>query len=188
MASATAASEIASLLKSKVRSVQNFPFPGAVLRDISPLLGDSKSRASVMNFIAQQSLATVAIDVVAGIEPRGTLLAPFIAAALDKPYVVIRKASKLPNTLQISFKLPFGDDTLEVTQGDLAAGQKVLIVDDILAAGIATAAACELVEKTGATIAATFGLIELEGLNGRKYISDKGYTVAPSVLQMPLKD
>lgn len=162
-------------LKNKIRNIANYPFPNAMLRDVSPLLADPVARAQAMQ-LAASALEHQKIDIIAGIEPRGTLVAPFLAAALNKPYIVIRKQTKLPNTQSITYQLPFGPDTLEVSTDDVPQNANILIVDDILAIGASVIHAAKLMQQCGAQVAGIFCLIELDALNGKQNIAKEGFT------------
>ncbi|WP_448635756.1 adenine phosphoribosyltransferase [Pedobacter panaciterrae] len=126
---------IESRIKQTVRDVQDFPKPGIIFKDITPILKDPGLCMDITAALAKQ-LSNVAIDVVAGIESRGFLFGPSLAQLLNVPFIPIRKAGKLPyKTMQESYDLEYGSATIECHQDALLKGQRVLIHDDLLATG-----------------------------------------------------
>ena len=148
-----------------LRQVPDFPEPGVLFRDITPLLADGPAFAEVVDAIA----ATASdVDLVVGIESRGFLLAAPVARVLGSGLVLVRKAGKLPGpTEQESYALEYGTATVEVQPFTVPAGSRVLVVDDVLATGGTAAAALRLLERCGAQVEAIVFLVELLGLNGR---------------------
>ncbi|HEY8471893.1 MAG TPA: adenine phosphoribosyltransferase [Natronosporangium sp.] len=161
-------SELAELVGSRVIDVPDFPQPGIVFKDISPVLADPTAfRAAVDGIIAAQG-GPGSFDVVAGIEARGFVLAAAVAYAAGVGVVPVRKVGKLPReTYAVSYELEYGEATLEVHRDAFTAGQRVLVVDDVLATGGTARATLELVERTGASVASLTVLLELSFLNGR---------------------
>ncbi|HTM97995.1 MAG TPA: adenine phosphoribosyltransferase [Pedobacter sp.] len=158
-------------IKATLRDVPNFPKPGIVFKDITPILKDHALCADITNALALK-LRGVKIDVVAGIESRGFLFGLALAQALNVPFVPIRKAGKLPyKTVKQSYDLEYGSATLEVHEDAFEAGQQVLIHDDLLATGGTVVAASQLVEQLGASIAGYSFLISLGFLNGKDRLS-----------------
>ena len=159
-----------------VRDVPDYPTPGVLFKDITPLLATPAVFREVVDAIAaghgRDSAAPV--DVVAGIEARGFILAAPVALALDVPFVPIRKRGKLPHTtVAADYDLEYGTATIEVHTDAVAAGQRVLLVDDVLATGGTAAAAFGLLEQLGASVAALAVLIELSFLHGRDKLTGR---------------
>ncbi len=156
-----------SRLKAIVRDVPDFPKKGIIFKDITPLLADHAAFSETIAYFAGQFRGR-GITKVLGIEARGFLLAGPIAMALGAGIVPVRKKGKLPyKTLSASYELEYGTDTLEMHVDAVKPGEKVLIVDDVLATGGTAGAVCELAEKGGATVEGIAMLIELEFLKGR---------------------
>jgi adenine phosphoribosyltransferase len=157
--------EITDLLKSRIRDVVDYPQPGIVFKDITPLLADSAAFAAV---VAALAAGHEGVTKVAGIEARGFILAAPVALALRAGFVPVRKQGKLPaQTYAQSYELEYGTATLEVHTDAFDSSDRVLIVDDVLATGGTAAATAELVRRTGATVAGIVVLLELEFLSGR---------------------
>lgn len=158
---------ITEKIKKTVRDVNDFPKPGIVFKDITPILKDPKLCEEILRSLAAQ-LVGVQIDVVAGIESRGFLFGTGLAQLLNVPFIPIRKAGKLPyKTIKESYALEYGTATIEVHEDALLPGQRVLIHDDLLATGGTVVAASKLVMQLGGTIAAYSFIISLDFLNGR---------------------
>lgn len=168
-------------IKQSVRDVNDFPKPGIVFKDITPILKDPELCTEIAKSLALQ-LSGVEIDVVAGIESRGFLFGPALAQILNVPFVPIRKVGKLPyKTIQQSYALEYGTATIEVHEDALHAGQRVLIHDDLLATGGTVVAASKLIQQLGASVAAYSFIINLAFLNGKDRLeeySDKVYALA----------
>ncbi|MBS45858.1 MAG: adenine phosphoribosyltransferase [Nocardioides sp.] len=159
-----------------VVDVPDFPEPGVVFKDIAPLLADPDGLAAVVDGLAhagRDAEGAPTVDAVVGIEARGFLLGTPVALALGVGFVAVRKAGKLPrSTHAVSYDLEYGSATLEVQQDALRPGQRVLLVDDVLATGGTVAATRELVERTGASVAGVALLMELSFLPGRATVGD----------------
>jgi adenine phosphoribosyltransferase len=172
---------IESKIKLTVRDVNDFPKPGIVFKDITPILKDPALCLEITKAMAEQ-VKGMNIDVVAGIESRGFLFGPQLAELLNVPFVPIRKAGKLPyTTVQQTYDLEYGTATIEMHEDALLPGQKVLIHDDLLATGGTVVAASKLVMQLGAEVAGYSFIIGLEFLNGRLRLtpySDKIYSLA----------
>ena len=154
-------------LRSLVRDVADFPKPGVGFKDITPLLADAAALAAAVEALAEVG-RSAGTDVVAGIEARGFVLAGPVAVALGVGFVPVRKPGKLPwRTATVSYDLEYGTDSLEVHEDAFEPGQRVLVVDDVLATGGTAAATCSLVEGRGASVAGVVVLIELAFLGGR---------------------
>lgn len=154
-------------LKKYVRDVPDYPQKGIVFRDITPLLGDKAIFREVVELMAADWSANPP-DLVAGIEARGFIPGAAISVRLDAGFVPIRKTGKLPwMTVMESYDLEYGTDQLEVHEDAVQPGQKVLIVDDVLATGGTASAAVRLMRKLGAEVVGVQVLIELGYLSGR---------------------
>ncbi len=159
-------------LKKYVRDVPDYPQKGIVFRDITPLLGDKAIFREVVELMAADWSANPP-DLVAGIEARGFIPGAAISVRLDAGFVPIRKTGKLPwMTVMESYDLEYGTDQLEVHSDAVQPGQKVLIVDDVLATGGTASAAVRLMRKLGADVVGVQVLIELTYLDGRKKLKD----------------
>lgn len=154
-------------LAEKVRLIKDFPKPGINFRDITTLLQDG---AAFKNTVDQmvKLCEGMEVDIIACPEARGFVLGAPIAYALGKGLVLLRKPGKLPgNTVSYSYQLEYGTDSLEVHEGAIKSGDRVLLVDDVLATGGTVLAAVELIKKSGGQIAGLAFLIELLGLGAR---------------------
>ena len=159
---------LAAKIKKTLRDVPDFPKPGIIFKDITPILKDYVLCAEITAALALQ-VKDLKIDAVAGIESRGFLFGLALAQALNVPFVPVRKAGKLPyKTVQQSYDLEYGSATLEVHEDAFLAGQNVLIHDDLLATGGTVVAASKLVEQLGAHVAGYSFIISLDFLNGKE--------------------
>jgi adenine phosphoribosyltransferase len=169
--SGPAPSDAGDLIARLVRDVPDFPRPGIVFKDISPLLADSVAFASVVDALAESGrdqAGAPAVDKVVGIEARGFIRAAPGAVALGAGFVPVRKAGKLPGpTYAQTYALEYGVATLEAHRDALAPGDEVLVVDDVLATGGTMRATLSLVQKCGAHVRAAAVLLELGFLDGR---------------------
>lgn len=157
-------------LKTLIRDVPDFPKPGILFRDITPLLADAAALSKAIDDLAEP-FKNSGIDVVAAVEARGFIFGSAVARALGAGFVPIRKKGKLPyQTESVCYGLEYGKDMVEVHCDAIQAGTKVLMVDDLLATGGTMAAACQLIEKLGGKIAGLTFLIELSVLKGRQMI------------------
>jgi adenine phosphoribosyltransferase len=158
-------------LKDKISEYPNFPKKGILFRDFSPILKDP----SALSFIADEFTKFFHpkdIDLFAGIESRGFLLASILAVRYNKGMIMIRKAGKLPGkTTKISYKIEYGKDTIEIQKDVIKKGQKIIICDDLLATGGTAKASAKLIEKVGGKITGFAFIIELTELGGIKGIS-----------------
>lgn len=153
-------------LKAVVRDVPDFPQPGIVFKDITPILKDSELCSEIIVEIAD-SLKDIKIDVIAGIESRGFLFGLMLANHMKIPFVPIRKQGKLPfKTISESYKLEYGQATIEIHEDAFEEGMNVLIHDDLLATGGTVVAASKLIEKLGGQVAGFSFIINLAFLNG----------------------
>jgi adenine phosphoribosyltransferase len=154
-------------LKSVIRDVADFPKPGILFKDITPILGDPGLLQETVEALAAP-FRPDRISRVLGIESRGFIFAPLLAMALGVGFVPARKPGKLPwKTVREEYDLEYGTDALEIHRDALKAGERVLVVDDLLATGGTATAAARLVEKLGGTVAGAAFVIELVFLGGR---------------------
>lgn len=160
---------LAELIKAKVRDIPDHPQPGVVFKDITPLLADGKTLAAVVNGLAT---GHGPVDKVVGIEARGFILAASVACQLGSGFVPVRKQGRLPGpTYARSYQLEYGTATIEVHQDAFAPGERVLIVDDVLATGGTAEATADLVRRGGAEVAGIAVILELAFLGGRSRLS-----------------
>ena len=162
-------------LKKLIREVPDFPKPGILFYDITTLLKDASGLRQLSDALIEQYAGNPP-DVVAGIEARGFIFGPLLAAGLNRGFVPIRKPGKLPSdSTRISYDLEYGQDTLEVHTDAVRPGQSVLVVDDLLATGGTARATCDLVEQIGGKVHGLAFVVELTFLPGRKKL--EGYDV-----------
>jgi adenine phosphoribosyltransferase len=165
-----AATPIAELVKSRVRDIPDYPKPGIVFKDITPLLADGAALRAVISALGA---GYGPADKVAGIEARGFILAAPVACQLGAGFVPVRKQGRLPGpTYAQSYQLEYGSATLEVHQDAFSPRDRVLIVDDVLATGGTAAATTSLVQRSGATVVGVAVLLELTFLGGRAKLGD----------------
>jgi adenine phosphoribosyltransferase len=169
-----AGSGLPGLISAKIRDIPDYPKPGVVFKDITPLLADGDAFAAVVSAMADgfrdggEGGAGTRIDKVVGIEARGFILAAPVAYRMRAGFVPVRKQGKLPaETLAESYELEYGTATVEVHVDAFRPGERVLIVDDVLATGGTAAASVSLVRRSGAEVAAVSVLLELGFLGGR---------------------
>lgn len=154
-------------LKKHIREIPDFPKKGILFYDITTLLQSPEAVASVISSF-EEKFKSAGVQSVVGIESRGFIFGILVAQKLGVPFVPVRKPGKLPaETVSASYELEYGTDSIEIHKDALADGEKVLIVDDLLATGGTAAATAELVEKLGAKVAGFAFVIELDFLNGR---------------------
>jgi adenine phosphoribosyltransferase len=159
-------------LKSLIRDVPDFPQPGVVFKDITPLLADPVAFSTVVDTIVVQ-FGRGNVDKVVGIEARGFIVAAPVAYHFNAGFVPVRKAGKLPwDAESESYDLEYGSETLEIHKDSLRAGERVLIVDDVLATGGTASATARLVERLGANVIGIACIIELSFLGGRGKLGD----------------
>jgi adenine phosphoribosyltransferase len=159
-----------SHLKKLIRDIQDFPKPGVLFRDITPLLADPRGLALSIELLANPFRGK-GIDVVVGAESRGFIFGTAVACAISAGFQVVRKPKKLPHkVVSMTYELEYGTDTLEMHADAITPGQRVLIVDDVLATGGTMKACVDLVKQLGGEIAGVAVMIELEFLKGRSKI------------------
>ncbi len=155
-------------LKALIHDVPDFPKPGIVFKDFTPLLADPRGLALAVELMANPYRG-LGVDIVVGAESRGFIFGTAIAQALSAGFVPVRKPKKLPRGVHaVEYTLEYGTDRLEIHNDAIARGKRVLLVDDLLATGGTLRACCELVSKTGASIVGITVLIELVALKGRE--------------------
>ena len=158
-----------------VTDIPDFPKPGILFRDITSILQDAQGLKLAVDLL-QEKLQGVEFDVIVGPESRGFLFGMPIAYNMNKPFVPIRKAGKLPReTVGIEYDLEYGTAVLEVHKDAIRKGQKVVIIDDLMATGGTNEAMIQLIEKLGGIVVKAVFLMELKGLEGRKKM--QGYDV-----------
>lgn len=159
-------------LRDKVRVIEGFPKEGISFKDVTTLLQDGKALTEAIN-IFKKHLEDKNIDIIVGPEARGFIFGVPVAYALGAGFVPVRKPGKLPyETIKSSYDLEYGSDTLEIHKDAIKPGQRVAIIDDLLATGGTVAAVAKLVEQSGGEVVAIDFLIELTGLKGRDKIAD----------------
>lgn len=162
-------------LRALIRDVPDFPIPGILFRDVTPLLRDPAGLAEVVSLLAERWRGAE-VGAVAGIESRGFIFGAPLAVALGVGFVPIRKLGKLPaDKVRREYALEYGSNTLEMHRDAVRPGERVLLVDDLLATGGTARAGAQLVEDVGGVVCGISFVIELSGLGGRKELS--GYDV-----------
>lgn len=154
-----------------IRTIPNFPEEGIMFRDVTSVLQDKDGLRLAIDELVKR-LDGVEFDVLAGAESRGFIFGMPIAYLLNKPFVLIRKKGKLPcETVEKTYDLEYGTATIEMHKDSVQPGQKVVLIDDLIATGGTMAAAAELVEELGGEVVKMLFLVELAGLNGRQVLS-----------------
>ncbi len=157
--------------KEHIRAIPDFPKPGILFYDISTLLAHPKAWQATVEHLAA-AVRPHRPDLLVGIESRGFLVAAPLAYALGSGFAMMRKEGKLPGrTVRHSYDLEYGSDTIEVQEDAISPGQRIIVVDDLLATGGTMQAAIDLVQRQGGTVAAAVCIIELAFLNGRRRIN-----------------
>jgi len=158
-------------LKAKIRDIPDFPKPGIVFKDITPLVRDPASLRLAVHQLLHPFLGQP-ITAVAGMEARGFIFGALVAWELGVGFVPLRKPGKLPHAVQsVDYELEYGCASLEVHTDALGRGDRVLLIDDLLATGGTAKASCELVESLGAEVVACAFVVELDALNGRERLA-----------------
>ncbi|MBI4398515.1 MAG: adenine phosphoribosyltransferase [Candidatus Omnitrophica bacterium] len=154
-------------LKERIRDIADFPKKGIVFKDITTLIKDAECLKLVCDLFAEEA-AKFDVDVVIGVESRGFIFAPIVASCLGVGFVPVRKKGKLPHKIvSVSYNLEYGKDSLEVHKDAISKGDRVLVIDDVLATGGTSSAVARLVEKLGGKVEAFGFLIDLTFLKGR---------------------
>ncbi len=155
-------------LEEYVTSIPDFPEPGIIFRDVTTILQDADGLQLAINGL-QDAVKGLDFDVIAGTESRGFIFGMPLAYNLKKPFVLIRKKGKLPReTVEKEYELEYGTATIEIHKDAIQKGQKVLLVDDLIATGGTIQAAAELIEELGGEVVKIVFIMELAGLNGRE--------------------
>ncbi len=166
--------ELQESLRARIRTVRDYPKPGILFKDITPLLQDPPLLTRCVGEITG-AFASSGFDVIGGIEARGFIFGSLVAHTTGKPFFPFRKAGKLPSeTLRARYLLEYGEAEIEMHRDAFVAGQRVLIVDDLLATGGTAAAAAQLVQQAGGLLSGVAFLIELTFLDGRGKLRDVG--------------
>ena len=159
-------------LRDNIRDIPDFPKPGILFKDITPLVRDPATLRLAVHQLLQPYLGKN-ITAVAGMEARGFIFGSLVAWDLGLPFIPLRKPGKLPYDVEsVSYDLEYGSATLEVHSDAFNDQDRVLLIDDLLATGGTAKASCELVEKFGATVVACAFVVELDFLDGRNKLSD----------------
>ena len=163
---------LAELVLPRLRDIQDFPSPGILFKDVTPLLADPEAFGSVVRDIAERRRGTV--DLVVGVEARGFIFGAALAYELAVGFVPVRKQGKLPGTTRsLSYDLEYGSATIEVHEDAFVQGARVLVVDDVLATGGTAVATCDLVEQAGGRVVAFETVVELSFLPGRERLAGR---------------
>ena len=164
-------------LKAAIRSIPDYPKAGIMFRDITTLLGDAQAFRQTVDQLVQPWAGTK-IDKVAGMEARGFILGGAVAHQLSAGFVPIRKKGKLPHTtVRIAYSLEYGLDEMEMHQDAVKPGERVILIDDLIATGGTAEGACKLLKQIGADIVAACFVIDLPDLGGAQKIRDMGIAV-----------
>ncbi len=160
-------------IKQAIRDVPDFPKPGILFKDITPILQNPDIFQKTIQALVQRYQGKD-FDKIAGIESRGFLFGTVLAHALKKSFVLVRKKGKLPwKTVSMTYDLEYGTDTIQMHEDAILPGDKVLLVDDLLATGGTSLAACGLIDKMGGKIFECSFIVELDFLNGRERLKGK---------------
>ncbi len=165
------------IIKSKIRSIPDFPKKGIIFRDITTLLQDAEGLSLVIDSLVEE-YKDAAIDKIAGVEARGFIIAGALAHRLGKGFIPVRKKGKLPyNTVSYEYELEYGTDSLEIHVDSIDEGDNVLLIDDLLATGGTSLAAAELIRKVGGNVSGMGFIVNLPDVGGEKKLRDAGYDI-----------
>ncbi len=167
-------------LKEYVRTIPDYPQPGIMFRDVTSILQDADGLSLAIDSMQELAGDPADFDVIVGAESRGFIFGMPIAYNLHKPFILVRKKGKLPcETISQEYELEYGTATVEMHKDAIKPGQRVVIVDDLIATGGTIEAAIKMIEKLGGTVVRVVFLMELAGLNGRDKL--KGYDVRSAI-------
>lgn len=173
--------ETARLVGSLLRDVPDFPEPGVLFKDITPLIGDGAALAAVARVMAEP-YRDAGVTSVVGLEARGFIFGTAVALELGVGFVPVRKVGKLPaQTVSLDYSLEYGTATIEIHEDAVSAGERVVVVDDVLATGGTAEAAVELLEQVGAEVVAVDVVVELAALRGRERLEGREVTALLTV-------
>ena len=163
-------------IKSKIRTVPDYPVKGIQFRDIATLISDPEGLQLVVKSLQERYERKSAFDIIVGIEARGFIVGSALAYALRKGFVMIRKPGKLPGkVISQEYQLEYGSDKMEIHADAFISGTKVLVVDDLLATGGTAMSAIALVEKLGGVVTEAAFIVDLPDIGGSKQLQDNGY-------------
>ena len=165
-------------IKSKIRTVLDYPVKGVEFRDISTLISDPEGLQLVVKGLQARYERNNEFDIIVGIEARGFIVGSALAYALRKGFVMIRKPGKLPGkVISQEYQLEYGSDKMEINADAFIPGTKVLVVDDLIATGGTVMSAIALVEKLGGVVTEAAFIVDLPDMGGSKKLQDKGYNM-----------
>ena len=165
-------------IKSKIRTVPDYPVEGIQFRDISTLISDPEGLQLVVKGLKERYERKSEFDIIVGIEARGFIVGSALAYSLKKGFVMIRKPGKLPGkVISQEYQLEYGSDRMEIHADSFIPGTKVLIVDDLIATGGTVMSAIALVEKLGGVVTEAAFIVDLPDIGGSKKLQDKGYNM-----------
>mgnify|MGYP001427708518 CR=1 FL=1 len=171
-------------LKKHIRSIQDYPKKGILFRDITTLIKNPEAFKYTNDKIIEIS-KKIDFDKVSAIESRGFIFASTVSYILNKPFILLRKKNKLPaETHSVDFKLEYGEATIEVHKDSISKGEKILVIDDLVATGGTAEAAAKLIEISGGTVAGFIFVINLFDLPGSNLLKKKGYKIE-SLIEFP---
>ena len=171
------AAKRAERIRSKIRAIPDFPKPGIIFRDITTLWNDAEGFCLSIDAFSEK-YGNVAFDSVVGIESRGFIIGAALADRLGKGFIPIRKQGKLPAEVErCEYQLEYGTDCVEIHKDAIIRGQKVLLMDDLMATGGTMAASIALLEKLGANVVSCGVIVDLTDLGGSKRLRDKGHEI-----------
>ena len=166
-------------IKSRIRTIPDFPKKGIMFRDVSTLLGSSEGLQLTIQSFVHKYQHREDIDIIVGIESRGFILGSALAYALKKGFVMIRKPGKLPGkTIAEEYQLEYGMDTLEIHSDAFKSGARILLVDDLIATGGTVVAAIKLIERLGGVISGTAFIVDLPDIGGSRLLKNGGYAIS----------
>ena len=171
-------------LKDHIRSIPDYPKKGILFRDITTLIKDENAFAETINQIIERS-KKYKIDKIAAIESRGFVFASTVSYQLEKPFILLRKKNKLPAEVHsVDFELEYGTATIEIHKDSIEKGERILVIDDLIATGGTAEAAAKIIEISGGKVAAFIFVINLFDLPGNNLLKNKGYKTE-SLIEFP---